>query len=505
MPSMWSICSMFLLACTVTADQTTVIAPPDTSGPAIGFVILPGAQISADQYLSLGKKIQADSPYSVWLATVGGWLANMINPLQLSSFVDDAVKKMHVIGLPVNAPVFMAAHSLGGVFLDDYIRSNPQSAAGVVLYGSYISKSVKLKDYPLPVLTASGDQDGLCRMTRIIKDYGPTEALTDSMGEECLRCIPHVGLARGSGLPDTGGHLTLRQLKTYTPRTPVVIVPGVNHSLIASGEMPSLVQTNDLEADCTEMEAHALLSNITNSFLILNGPKTNESLMKSANGTLELYYKQNMDVANYYLSTEALDGAGNSSTADLAAVILSDLISNDYQLRVNGTITSAASFLTTDVQASIYGKTLKMLVPMYNLMPLNPLDISLTQQSPNELYVKTLSKRAIHAGLPNASFADHPRRCNDSNYATVVISELPSSYWRRYTNKGRQLEFEADNVLQNEITWLATGISWTYSTENKAKVVSPYYEDENFLMCKLLSFSRVAEWMLIDAFKKIKP
>lgn len=62
--------------------------------------------------------------------------------------------------------------------------------------------------------------------------------------------------------------------------------------------MPSLVQTNDLEADCTEMEAHALLSNITNSFLILNGPKTNESLMKSANGTLEMYYKQNMDIAN---------------------------------------------------------------------------------------------------------------------------------------------------------------------------------------------------------------
>jgi len=59
-----------------------------------------------------------------------------------------------------------------GVFLDMFVRQNPLEVAGVVLYGSYISHSVKLRDYPVPVITMTGDQDGMCRMTRIIKDFG---------------------------------------------------------------------------------------------------------------------------------------------------------------------------------------------------------------------------------------------------------------------------------------------------------------------------------------------
>ena len=72
-----------------------------------------------DNLLSLlhyvkGKKIQQDSPYSVWLATVGGWVENLVNPLQMSSGIKDAVGKMHTQGLPTDAPIYIGAHSLGG-------------------------------------------------------------------------------------------------------------------------------------------------------------------------------------------------------------------------------------------------------------------------------------------------------------------------------------------------------------------------------------------------------
>ena len=53
-----------------------------------------------------------------------------------------------------------------------YARGKDNMAAGIILYGSYISQSAKLSDYPVPVLTMSGDQDGLCRMTRIAEDFG---------------------------------------------------------------------------------------------------------------------------------------------------------------------------------------------------------------------------------------------------------------------------------------------------------------------------------------------
>jgi len=59
-----------------------------------------------------------------------------------------------------------------GVLLDEYIRKNPNITSGILLWGSYVSRDVKLSDYPVPVLTMAGDQDGLCPMTRIAKEFG---------------------------------------------------------------------------------------------------------------------------------------------------------------------------------------------------------------------------------------------------------------------------------------------------------------------------------------------
>lgn len=41
----------------VFCDKTTIVAPPDEKGPAVGFFIIPGASIGADQYLPLGTYI----------------------------------------------------------------------------------------------------------------------------------------------------------------------------------------------------------------------------------------------------------------------------------------------------------------------------------------------------------------------------------------------------------------------------------------------------------------
>ena len=42
---------------------------------------------------------------------------------------------------------------------------------GVLLFASYITKNNKLKEYPFPVLTISGDLDGLTRITRIVDTF----------------------------------------------------------------------------------------------------------------------------------------------------------------------------------------------------------------------------------------------------------------------------------------------------------------------------------------------
>lgn len=43
--------------------------------------------------------------------------------------------------------------------------------SGVLLYAAYLTKGHKLKDYPVPVMTLSGDLDGLTRITRVMVTF----------------------------------------------------------------------------------------------------------------------------------------------------------------------------------------------------------------------------------------------------------------------------------------------------------------------------------------------
>lgn len=43
--------------------------------------------------------------------------------------------------------------------------------SGVLLYAAYLTEGHKLKDYPVPVMTLSGDLDGLTRITRVMLTF----------------------------------------------------------------------------------------------------------------------------------------------------------------------------------------------------------------------------------------------------------------------------------------------------------------------------------------------
>ena len=88
-----------------------------------------------------------------------------------------------------------------------------------------------------------------------------------------------------------------RKLDGYHTQTPVVLVPGLNHSLVASGPMPEFIIKEDFIADSTEEQAHAKLSEITNAFLVLNGPLIQDKYKHAANKTLQRYYNSTRDIA----------------------------------------------------------------------------------------------------------------------------------------------------------------------------------------------------------------
>lgn len=57
-----------------------------------------------------------------------------------------------------------------GTMVAMYGQKNPD-LTGVLLYAAYLTKGNKLKDYPVPVMTLSGDLDGLTRITRVMDTY----------------------------------------------------------------------------------------------------------------------------------------------------------------------------------------------------------------------------------------------------------------------------------------------------------------------------------------------
>lgn len=80
--------------------------------------------------------------------------------------------------------------------------------------------------------------------------------------------------------------LLWRQVKDFNAKTPVILVPGVNHSQIASGPMPSNVVNNDIPATVSYEEAHGNLSEFANAFMAANGRGCNSSVTAQAEKTL---------------------------------------------------------------------------------------------------------------------------------------------------------------------------------------------------------------------------
>lgn len=58
-----------------------------------------------------------------------------------------------------------------GVFVADYGLKQEPPLTGVMLFASYLTRGHRLRDYPTPLLTISGDLDGLTRITRIVETF----------------------------------------------------------------------------------------------------------------------------------------------------------------------------------------------------------------------------------------------------------------------------------------------------------------------------------------------
>ena len=63
---------------------------------------------------SLGVAVQEASDQRLYVGLSGGFIADVINPLEIAAALEDGVKSLRSAGLPADAPIFAAGHSLAG-------------------------------------------------------------------------------------------------------------------------------------------------------------------------------------------------------------------------------------------------------------------------------------------------------------------------------------------------------------------------------------------------------
>ncbi len=172
--------TFFLLLNVFALSSSTIVLKPTTlaasTGQDVALILVPGASIESKFYTKFFQTLQTKYP-GLWVAMTE-FTFSTPNPIQINDQINKALEQLKNSGLNYTkeTPLFFVGHSLGGVFLQDYVLSKvnqdalPVRVAGLVLEGSYIvRKNYDLvKNAAVPaLLTISGELDGLNRISRV--------------------------------------------------------------------------------------------------------------------------------------------------------------------------------------------------------------------------------------------------------------------------------------------------------------------------------------------------
>jgi len=441
----------------------------------------------------------------VWVG-LPGFTLDMPSPLQIGSSVNNALKMLYSAGMPSTTPVFFAGHSLGSIIVQDWLNDgNYPTAKGLIVSGGYIQRKYlwPSTNFSVPTLTAGGELDGQCRVTRLV----------ESLYTQVIK----------------------RGLES---RFPVIILRGHNHWQFAGeGNIPLAVKNNDLVAEIDQATAWKRTADVYNDYLASRLGITGSGNVlasyiadtkKFAQPVIAAYEKEG---ARYWNAPAQYGGpnekdcvSGVCNTVSQAAkdaqiVIAGDIpgwtvqASNnyaDFSQTSQPQITSYATSKSLNVATSAQG--------YWDLLD-STLDGGSTVTSANELDTKLASRQCILVKGANYVKSSVPFSVDDQSFCSIAnantykwaLSTAETATRSRFNTYGTKYEFGADVTKSSEFLFKEAALQYNNAKDSAGnKIVSvdaPSYKtsiDANPACnhyCKLLSPARAMEWIYVDSLR----
>ncbi|KAH3877193.1 uncharacterized protein LOC127871066 [Dreissena polymorpha] len=470
---------IFIVIASVASVKVTLLPPVRNGTDDVAIIVTPGAEIDGLAYQPLAQAIQAQFPGRLWIALLHDFLLKTPNPPELSEGVNLAKASLQKDGFHGDS-FFLAGHSLGGVFVADYGLSNSSALLGVLLWASYLTRPRLLRDYPVPLLTISGDIDGLTRITRIVDTFEELENET-------------VNNPRPTSI-------------MYTD--PVIVMPGINHGHFAAGTMPPNVVKHDppADSDVTPNSAHDTIAwHVTNFLIVTLGQPTEMRLVAFAG--LKSAFFQTKNIIQPLSTVKSLDQNTmkvSDSTQRCQILFAGPALANRTQ--VTDSEISEVEVPFSDPKVYVHDMLAHAQTYTHVVMPFDPVDVSLYPQTPKELQALMVSQDGLHRHMPDIPFEKNNLTCKDANMMlySLALNKSSTEARQRFTERGSTIKFNDDIVSVSKVTWALSDLDVVYGKNGHLEVTSKTIVSGNtgLQFCKLLSPYRAMEWIYIDSLKR---
>ena len=495
---------LFFLAITVGAHATDQVLEPVKNGTnQVALVMMQGAQISPNQYVSLMRTVQEASEYTVWVG-LPEFTLDIAEPLEIGKAIDRILHTMNSRGMKASS-IFVAGHSIAGAVIQNYVYSNPQQFRGQILMGSYIERKYYNHTYPVHTLTIGGELDGLCRITRIMEAY--------------YHYILHP----------------THDKENAEINFPVLMVKGMNHMQFASGDPPFLVKDRDLKPEITEKDAHAMVSTLIAAFLAVHLDSSHQTILKDqlkltadffepliTAYEMEGFYNFKPPCYDNPHTPACITGCEWTETAQAMMGGLPtqqiDDVDEFHQITHTFHLPQIKNNCTLDQKDCVL-HTLTISQNTYELI--DELDTGFVATSAHEIRAKLSSRQAIlqAAGYKSVDFnkTDGGSICRTINEAAYAWAKQHSNSntLNRFAKLGEPLIFGEDKGPYNAgPLWIYSSLEYKKSKDSAGNEVieiqSPMLRtptdfyiklSAGFHYCKLLSPARAIEWIYVDGLR----